>query len=292
VTNRSIGEGAVSRAVAACAIACALAACAKPRNNSSYATATAPRDAVVAIVATDSVHVAPDTIPAGMTHVAFENRGTTIHEVMFVKLPEGMSPAGYAAAVAAGSDFPEGALDCSGIGLTSPGERAEAWLELDPGNYVLVCWFNGHAMTTSRSVVVHGARSRTVQPPREDVTIRLVDFRFDVAGTLGRGDNVLKIEPVGPSLHEMDIFRLDEGKTIDDLRAWRKGGNRGPAPARAVGGVLDSHELGRTVWLRRSFEPGRYVLWCGMDMVPDAGENDPHVTHADAGMFREFEIGE
>jgi hypothetical protein len=41
------------------------------------------------------------------------------------------------------------------------------------------------------------------------------------------------------------------------------------------------------VWLRATFRPGRYVLWCGMEMVPDA-PNSP--THADAGMFLEVEI--
>ena len=49
---------------------------------------------------------------------------------MLVKLPKGMSANDYVAAVKAGSLFPEGALDYSGPGLTSPGETAEMWLKV------------------------------------------------------------------------------------------------------------------------------------------------------------------
>lgn len=270
-------------------VALGVLACSERRNNSSY-SAEGASDAV-AIIATDEGHAAPDTIPAGMTHIAFHNRGTSIHEVMFVRLPDGMNAEAYAAEVRSGIDFPEGAIDCSGIGLTSPGESSEAWLELEAGTYILVCWFRDHSDAVAPAIVVQGVRDRDVPPPRTDVTIRLIDFRFEVIGTIRSGDNVLKVETVGPSMHEVDIFRLEEGKTIDDLRAWQKGGKAGPAPARAVGGVLDSHDIGRPVWFKRSFAPGRYVLWCNMDMIQNAGVNDPHVTHADAGMFHEFELG-
>ena len=37
--------------------------------------------------------------------------------------------------------------DCSGPGLTSPGESVEVWSKLDPGNYIVICWNAGHATT-------------------------------------------------------------------------------------------------------------------------------------------------
>jgi hypothetical protein len=45
--------------------------------------------------------------------------------------------------------------------------------------------------------------------------------------------------------------------------------------------------------VRRSFTPGRYVFWCDMPMVQSATPTDTtaaHVTHADAGMVKEFTI--
>src|SRR5438445_11387527 len=76
------------------------------------------------IIATDAGFEAPAGVAAGLRHVTFENRGSEIHEAMLVKLPTGMTANDYVAAVKAGSLFPEGALDYSGSGLTSPGETA------------------------------------------------------------------------------------------------------------------------------------------------------------------------
>src|SRR4029077_20605901 len=72
------------------------------------------------IVATDSGFDAPEHIASGMRHIIFENHGSEIHEGMLVKLPQGMSPQDYVAAVKGGALFPKGAVDCSGPGLTSP----------------------------------------------------------------------------------------------------------------------------------------------------------------------------
>lgn len=100
------------------------------------------------IVATDAGFEAPDKLAAGLRHIIFENRGSEIHEGMLVKLAEGMSADDYMAAVKKGSLFPEGALDYSGPGLTSPGATAEVWLRVDPGNYIIICWNKDHDKTT------------------------------------------------------------------------------------------------------------------------------------------------
>jgi len=46
----------------------------------------------------------------------------------------------------------------------------------------------------------------------------------------------------------------------------------------------DSHDTRRTVWLRKNFTPGRYVLHCAMPMTSDAKSGEHQPTHADAGM--------
>jgi len=113
------------------------------------------------IVATDTGFEAPDRLAAGLRHIVLENRGTEIHEGMLVKLPNGMSADDYVMAVKKGSLFPEGALDYSGLGLTSPGVTAEMWLRVDPGQYIIICWNKGHDKTTP----VHGSRSRKPEQP-------------------------------------------------------------------------------------------------------------------------------
>jgi hypothetical protein len=239
------------------------------------------------IIATDAGFEAPDRVAAGLRHIVFENHGSEIHESMLVKLHKGMSVENYVAAVKKGSLFPEGALDCSGPGLTSPGETAEMWLRVDPGRYILICWNSGHAKTTPvHPFTVEEVGAKDDRPPNEDLVLKLFDYRFELSGDLHKGVQVIRIETPGPSMHEVDIYRLHDGKSVADLNSWRKQQGHGPALAEALGGALDSHDITRVVWLQKKFMPGHYVLHCEIPVT------NTELTHADVGMVREIEIKE
>jgi hypothetical protein len=245
--------------------------------------------APVHIVANDKGFEAPARINAGMRHVLFENHGHDIHEVMFVKLPKGMTAADYVAQVKAGELFPKGALDYSGAGLTSPGQGTELWLQLDAGEYVLICWH--HPRVSVRSLSVQTSNEPDDTPPAADVTLKLADFRFELSGPVRKGQQVLRIETPGPSMHEADIFRLLPGHDAADVRRWYKQDDlEGKAPAIALGGILDNHDVSRVVWVRKNFIPGRYVLHCAMPMSMEAKSGEHQVNHADAGMVLSFDV--
>jgi len=242
------------------------------------------------IIATDAGFQAPDILPAGLRHVAMENHGSMIHEAMLVKLPKGMTPDDYVAAVRKGSLFPEGATDYSGPGLTSPGQTAEMWLKVDPGQYIIICWNDSHVSTIPvHPFTVENTGASDDRVPKEDVIVKLIDYRFEIAGSLRKGEQVIRVETPGPAMHEMDIFRLKDGRTVADLNQWRKTDQADSlVPADALGGALDSHDITHVVWLRKTFTPGHYVLHCEMPVT-----NRPvnsHMTHADLGMVRQFEI--
>jgi len=233
-------------------------------------------------------------MPAGLRHIVFENHGSQIHEAMLVKLPDGMTPAAYVDQVRQGQLFPQGALDYSGAGLTSPGESVEIWTRVDPGRYILICWNGNHAET----VPVHAFAVRTDGspddiPPKEDAVVKLADFRFELQGALKSGTRVIRVETPGPSMHEVDIFRLRGNHTAADVNRWRKQNDDGMPTniADAMGGLLDSHDIRRVSWLRRDFRPGRYLLHCEMP-VDQAVTGKLEVTHADVGMMREFVVAE
>ena len=239
------------------------------------------------IIATDAGFEAPDRVAAGLRHIVLENRGTEIHESMLVKLPNGMSADDYVTAVKKGSFFPEGALDYSGLGLTSPGVTAEMWLRVDPGQYIIICWNKGHDKTTPvHSFTVQEIGAADDRPPKEDVVLKLFDYRFELDRALRKGVQVIRVETPGPAMHEVDIFRLHEGSTVEDLKRWRKENENGPSPAEALGGALDSHDISRVVWLRKEFVPGHYVLHCEMPVT------NTKLNHADVGMVQEIEIKE
>ncbi len=244
------------------------------------------------IIATDAGFQAPDNMPAGLRHVVMENRGSMIHEAMLVKLPKGMTPDDYVAAVRKGSLFPEGALDYSGPGLTSAGQTAEMWLRVDPGQYIIICWNDKHASKTPvHPFTVEEAGTEDDRVPKEDVIVKLIDYRFELAGDLRKGEQVIRVETPGPAMHEMDIYRLHEGRTVADVKQWRKKEEADSlAPAEALGGALDSHDITHVVWLRKNFTPGHYILHCEMPVTNVPA--DRNMTHADLGMVREFEIKE
>jgi hypothetical protein len=248
----------------------------------------------VMIVASDSGFTISDTLHTGLNHLVYENHGRNIHECQFIHLPTGMSAADYVAQVKSGIPFPAGAKDCAGPGLLSPGERVEMWSPLEAGTYMIGCWMGKH-MTETKPVtfVVHGAPAQPVQPPHEDVTVRMVDFRFELDGALKRGEQVIRYETVGPSMHEADIIKLGDGRTVQDVAAWFKHHQRDPLPGTIAGGCMDSHDITRVTWVKRSFAPGRYVFWCDMPMIQSDAPKDTTVkavSHADAGMIKEFTV--
>ena len=237
------------------------------------------------IVATDAGFEAPAGLAAGLRHIIYENHGTKIHEAMLVRLATGTTADDYAAEVKKGALFPKGALDYSGPGLMSPGETAEMWLKVDPGNYVLVCW--NHAKTTKlHPFTVEEVGAPDHNRPKEDLIIKLLDYRFDLSRPLRKGTQVIRVETPGPSMHEFDLFRLRAGQTLAEVRRWSKQKNRDQAPFDALGGALDSHDITHVVWLRKEFTPGRYVLHCEMPVA------DSTLNHDDLGMVQEVEIKE
>jgi len=244
----------------------------------------------IRIVATDEKLEAPDTIRAGMRHIIFENRGKQIHEAMFVKLQAGMTVGGFREQINKGILFPEGALDYSGAGLMSPGGTTEVWLPLDPGEYVLICW--NHMRSSIRGLTVAEGKRVNDTPPREDAVLQLRDFQFELQGHLKKGMRVIKVQSSGPSVHEADLFRLHPGRSASDVQRWYKDDLPDPAPAEALGGVLDSSDTRHVVWLRHNFVPGQYVFQCDVPMDSHAKSGDKSPVHADAGMVMTFEVAQ
>ena len=162
------------------------------------------------IIATDAAFEAPAQVPAGLRHILFENHGAEIHESMLVKLAPGTSAEDYVAQVKRGALIPTGGRDCySGPGLTSPGESTELWTRLDPGNYILICWNDsGNDWHATNRPVHPFVVSETVvndEVPREDVVVKLIDYRYELSKDLQKGVQVLRIETPRP-IHARDGY--------------------------------------------------------------------------------------
>ncbi len=98
----------------------------------------------VTVIGLDYAFRAPDTLPPGPTTISFENRGEVDHEMILVRLKEGVTLDEVMEAARSGGearDFTEGG---PGILIADPGQTAASRLLVDllPGRtYALVCNF-------------------------------------------------------------------------------------------------------------------------------------------------------
>ena len=102
------------------------------------------------------------------------------------------------------------------------------------------------------------------------VTFTATEFSFDGPREIPAGVTTFRLVGAGKELHHLQIIKLTDGKTFDDLQAAIKAG--GPPPAWAVeyGGV-NPPAPGEETAATQVMEPGNYAVVCfveSADKVP------------------------
>ncbi len=231
----------------------------------------------------------PDDVAAGPTRVSLANEGTEAHHAQLFRLENGATVEELTAALADGG--PPAALEVGayvgGTALVAPGEtsHAEAVVDLEPGNYVFLCLVEA---PDGKPHVAHGMlhpftvdENADVPPaPDADISVDLVDYDFELPDTID-GDALLEVtNAAAAEPHEMEVARLDDGATIDDVARALEAGTA--VPATPVGG-MQAILPGATQHVQFDLEPGRYVVVCE---VPSP-DGTPH--HA-KGMIQEVTV--
>jgi hypothetical protein len=134
----------------------------------------------------------------------------------------------------------------------------------------------------SATAKVAGITLASFDPATHRVILHTKDFSFDAPDTITAGWTTFHLVNDGPSLHHVQLVRLDSGKTAQDLRNAMM--NPGPPPrwAAFVGGP-NAPNPGSTSDAMLELQPGSYALLCLVD-IPD------HVPHFAKGMFRQFTV--
>ncbi|MBK8502157.1 MAG: hypothetical protein IPL46_08095 [Saprospiraceae bacterium] len=160
-----------------------------------------------------------------------------------------------------------------------------------PGDYIMGCWFNSHITSIApQTAHVYDDTTSKIFVPQPDAILKMIDYKFVLDRPLKKGIQVLQVETIGPSMHEVDFFRLHPDITFEDFWEWQHNGRKGPTPATAIGGVLNSHNMKGFVWIKQNYKVGRYVIWCDMPLMMKDSSLSEDVVHADLGMFMQFEI--
>ncbi|MBB6015389.1 hypothetical protein ACFP9V_20265 [Deinococcus radiopugnans] len=247
----------------------------------------------VQIQGQDYQYSGPASVPAGWTTLEFRNTGQEPHHLQLVRLPDGMTQASFLAGLQANEGATLASVEMvGGVGMLLPGQSQQVTVNLsEPGTYLELCLIpdaNGvpHlALGMVKTLQVAPAGAVQAQPPQADFQVKLVDYGFELPRgvTVTEGPQVWEIANDGPEGHEMTVFRLAPGKTMEDVNAYLKN-PEGAMPLIPLGGA-QAMAKGRVSYLHLDLAPGEYVMVC---MVPSPGHQG--APHAVLGMLRPFTV--
>ena len=157
----------------------------------------------VTYVATEYAYDGPESLEAGWTHITLDNQGELAHDFILVKLDEGKSIEDVMAALEAEGP-PEWAEFYGGVSA-EPATSASYYVELVPGNYVALSFGAAEDAPpdAAQGMIANLTIAEAVGPagelllPEEDASVDLVDYAFGVQGTIGKGDQLLKVSNKG-----------------------------------------------------------------------------------------------
>ena len=219
-----------------------------------------------------------------------------LHHQQMIKLPEGMTAAGFFAALEVmedGGEEPEGLELRGGNSVLSPGANSTTTLDLESGNYVMLCFLPNpegvphFALGMALPISVTESTGPAAAEPEPTLTMGMVDFGFELSGPITGGPQVIEVTNAGGELHEFIVTRLNPGTTgeefLDALGGFIEGTSTEPLPGEALGGVQAMDPGGRA-FFSVNFAPGEYLVFCPID---DEMGGPPHFM---LGMLHEFTI--
>jgi hypothetical protein len=245
---------------------------------------------VLTYIARDYEFDGPEKIAGGWKTVKIINQGRDLHQIQFIKLPDGRTAADFRVEITADpTRMPPWVQRRSGPNSVVPGEQALAIIYLEPGEYVLLCGIPdkggishvAHGMLKPLQIV--GTPPRSAEKPPVDQTITLADFSFELSQPMRAGARTIRVVNTGGQAHEVVVVKLAPGASVENfLDAFRPGVAFSPA-GKPIGGLVGL-DPGREGFFRADFSPGKYGLIC---FLPDLTMRAPHFTR---GMLQEFEV--
>jgi outer membrane protein assembly factor BamE (lipoprotein component of BamABCDE complex) len=245
----------------------------------------------VVIEAVDYSYSGPAEVPAGMTKLTVANKGQDLHQVALMQLAEGKTFddfTAYAKTAEESAGFPEWAQPAGGPAVAVPGAQASAFVDLQPGTYVMLCGIPDaegvpHFQKGQISpLTVTAATAASAAAPVADITVKEEDFAFGMPSEVAAGPHVFEAVNGGGQPHEAVLVMLNEGATAKDVAAAFAPGGSGQPPALPLGGSAP-HMVGASGTFPVDLQPGRYALLCFLT-DPATGK-----AHTELGMMAEFD---
>jgi hypothetical protein len=132
----------------------------------------------------------------------------------------------------------------------------------------------------SASAAVAAAPAATAMA--SPITVTATDFKLDMPATIPGGAVSFRLVNTGKELHQAQIVRLEQGKTVADLKKAMNHESPPPPWLRFVGGP-NGIAPGQEATSMSSLVPGSYALIC---LIP----SPDGVSHLTKGMIQPFEV--
>jgi hypothetical protein len=117
----------------------------------------------------------------------------------------------------------------------------------------------------------------------QEVVVRARDFLFEAPDTVFSGTTTFRLINDGPEFHHIQLVRLEDGRTLDDLMRHLAERNPWPAWALEVGGPNTPGIPGEETNGTLELQPGSYALLC---VIPSP-DGTPHIMK---GMVRPLTV--
>ena len=244
----------------------------------------------VVIVSEEYAFSGPKRIDGGWKTIRFKNQGREIHHVQFLRLPAEKTIKDFNEALASDSTrLPSWVVRFGGVNSVMPGEEATVIINLDPGEYVLICGIPDrrglpHVIRgMSKSLQVTSSNHEPEDAPIADVTVVMKDFSYAFDRPLTAGKRMVRVRNDGSQAHEMLLLKIAPGASVQDFLRLYEPGNLGNPAGRTIGG-LTGLSPGREAFLPLHVEPGRYGILC---FLADPRRRTPHFM---AGMWMDIDV--
>ncbi|MBX3346287.1 MAG: hypothetical protein KF806_13235, partial [Nitrospira sp.] len=156
--------------------------------------------AVTTFIAEDYAFTGPEQLESGRHRVRLINRGRDVHQIQFLALPSGKTLTDVERVLASRSpSLPNWLRRHGGVNSVAPGNEASVEIQVEPGDYLLLCGIpdvagRPHAMRGMvRALRVVEAAPSGEPAPRVDATLRLTDFAFALSGPLHAGSRTVQL---------------------------------------------------------------------------------------------------
>ncbi|MFL5489799.1 MAG: hypothetical protein ACJ8AV_00190 [Gemmatimonadales bacterium] len=135
-----------------------------------------------------------------------------------------------------------------------------------------------------RHKIEGGSVSETPSATPAAITVTASDYTFDAPDSMPAGAVTVQLVNHGKELHQAQLIRLEQGKTLNDVAQFLKSGGPIPSWIKFVGGpngIAPGQETEATAVL----SPGNYAYIC---LIPSPDGS----IHAAKGMARPFTVTE